>query len=123
MLWSSSTEIVSRANVPFRAPLGYEFSDKDREAYADRFYAMNPELITSGRYAQLWRESGKRGGGVATSMLPIIAIETWLGKKQDRRVIDGSSQLPISRRYGLHGRLRLTVESHESLGSTRRASA
>lgn len=94
MLWSSSTEIVSRANVPFRAPLGYEFSDKDREAYADRFYAMNPELITSGRYAQLWRESGKRGGGVATSMLPIIAIETWLGKKQDRRVIDGSSQLP-----------------------------
>ena len=80
----------------FPEPARYEFSEADRERYAERFFRMSPELIHSGSFAELWRVAGRRGGGVATSMLPVLALETWPLKKQDRAQIDGTLGLAPS---------------------------
>lgn len=76
--------------MSFRVPLDFEFSESLREDYKKRHWEMPVHLVKSGRLAQLWRESGRRSGGVATSMLPVLAIETWLGKAHNRAEIDAA---------------------------------
>jgi hypothetical protein len=63
-------------------PKQYLFSDEDREKYKDRFWRMPRRLVADGTWARLWREEGtKRGGGIVTSLLPVLALHTWLDKK------------------------------------------
>lgn len=63
-------------------PTRYLFSDEDREAYEKRFWRIPRRVVTDGTWARLWRAEGtKRGGGVGTSLLPVLALHTWKGKK------------------------------------------
>jgi hypothetical protein len=63
-------------------PKRYLFSDEDRARYQKRFWRMPRRLVTQGMWARLWRAEGtKRGGGVVTSVLPVLALHTFEGKK------------------------------------------
>jgi len=79
--------------VRLAAPRSYLFNDADIEDYSERFVPLNPDLVPSGQLADLWRESGTRGGGVSASMLPVLAIETWPGMRRDRAAVDGTLHL------------------------------
>lgn len=69
-------------------PKRYLFSDEDRTTYQKRFWRIPRRLVADGTWARLWRENGtKRGGGVVTSLLPVLALHTWVGKKN----MDGSN--------------------------------
>lgn len=68
----------------FDRPQQYEFNDADREAYADRYWSCPTSLVRDGIWATLWRSSGSaRGGGTATSILPLLALHTWPGREVD----------------------------------------
>jgi hypothetical protein len=64
------------------APRDWLFSDGDRDAHADRFWGCPRRLVTDGLWAELWRDSETcRGGGLVTSLLPVLALHTWTGKR------------------------------------------
>jgi hypothetical protein len=57
------------------APLQWVFNDEDRKRYKDRFWRFPKRLVVTGIWRELWRDpETKRGGGAATSVLPILAL-------------------------------------------------
>ncbi|MGE0554678.1 MAG: hypothetical protein AB7R55_14715 [Gemmatimonadales bacterium] len=64
------------------APRDWLFNDDDREAHQDRFWAFPVRLVTDGTWAELWRaDESCRGGGTCSSVLPVLALHTWVGKR------------------------------------------
>lgn len=60
----------------------YAFSLADQERYAKQRWHMPARLADGGLLAQLWREEGtRRGGGIVSSMLPVLALHTWPGAR------------------------------------------
>jgi hypothetical protein len=64
--------------MPDRSPTLWVFNEADRLAHAKRFWRASTRLVTAGLWAKLWRASGTtRGGGIVTSLLPVLALHTW----------------------------------------------
>jgi hypothetical protein len=62
-------------------PSIWEFNEVDRQAYARWYWRFPTRLVTAGLLAELWREPGtRRGRGVVTSLLPVLALHTWPGQ-------------------------------------------
>lgn len=59
-------------------PTIWTFNEVDRQAYMGRFWRCPTRLVTEGLWATLWRSPGTtRGGGIVTSLLPVLALHTW----------------------------------------------
>lgn len=68
---------------PFFAtpPQQWQFDEAHRKRHEKRFWRCPSRLVTSGEWAKVWREEGtRRGGGVLSSVLPLLALHTWPGK-------------------------------------------
>lgn len=64
------------------APRDWLFNAADRETYGDSFWSCPTRLVTDGLWAELWRASETcRGGGAVSSVLPVLALHTWTGKR------------------------------------------
>jgi hypothetical protein len=62
-------------------PSVWVFNEADRQAYAERYWRFPTRLVTEGHLAELRREAGtRRGGGVVTSLLPVLGLHTWPGQ-------------------------------------------
>lgn len=65
----------------YPAPRPYLFTAEHREKYNGRWWRAPRTLGEAGTLAALWRQDGtKRGGGIASSVLPVLALHTWPGK-------------------------------------------
>lgn len=71
-------------------PKEYRFNDEDRERYQKRVWQAPRSIARTerdgdeapGLWARLWRADGTvRGGGAVTSLLPVLAVHTWPGKR------------------------------------------
>lgn len=63
-------------------PQEWQFNDEDRRRYDGKFWKAPRRLVEEGLLSSLWRREGtSRGGGGATSLLPVLAVHTWPGKK------------------------------------------
>lgn len=60
---------------------GGTFSQDEFERNANRFWACPVRLLTDGTLAQLLGSGRGRGRGIATSLLPVLCLLTWPGKK------------------------------------------
>ena len=59
-------------------PANWVFNDCDRRAYEARFWRCPTRLVTAGDWADFWRKPGTtRGGGVVTSLVPVLAVHAW----------------------------------------------
>ncbi|MDQ3555885.1 MAG: hypothetical protein M3409_03785 [Gemmatimonadota bacterium] len=60
---------------PLAPPEPYVFSEADQTRFANSFWRCPVRLVTGGRWAALWRRAGTvRGGGAASSLLPVLAL-------------------------------------------------
>jgi hypothetical protein len=67
-------------------------------------------LVTNGLLAKLWREAGtRRGGGVVTSLLPVLALDTWPGQEGAEKEWTGPTHVPNQRLATLAGLSRDSV--------------
>ena len=65
-------------------PEQWQFNDSDRQRHADRYWRCPTRLLHDGTWAHLWREEGtRRGGGAVSSVLPVLALHTWPGKREE----------------------------------------
>lgn len=59
-------------------PQQWRFNDGDRAQFASRFWKCPVRLVESRQWATMWRAPGTvRGGGMATSILPILAVHAY----------------------------------------------
>src|SRR5215510_10035112 len=80
------------------------FNEADRQTYADRFWRLPTRLVTEGLLAELWREAGtRRGGGIVTSLLPALALDTWPGQVGAEKEWTGPTHVPNQRLATLAG--------------------
>jgi hypothetical protein len=64
--------------MPDRPPTVWQFNAADRQRNAPRYWRCPARVVTAGLWAKLWRDSGTtRGGGIVTSLLPVLALHTW----------------------------------------------
>lgn len=57
----------------------WRFNTDDQDRYQARYWRCPARLVTGGTWAALWREPGTlRGGGTLTSILPVLALHTWV---------------------------------------------
>jgi hypothetical protein len=65
-----------------RAPVEWHFSDEAWNAHRSSFWACPTSVVRLGMWATLWRYEGtKRGGGTMSSILPVLALGTFPGKR------------------------------------------
>jgi len=75
---------MPKTQPPSRPPKEYWFNRTHQEEFADQFWLCPIRLVTDGTWARLWRMEGtKRGGGVATSVLPVLAMHVFPGRGED----------------------------------------
>lgn len=88
------------------APKTYPFTHDDQTAFIKRFWRCPVRLVTDGTWAKLWRRKGtKRGGGAATSILPILALHSYPEKEVEQDGWTEWKELPmryIAPRAGLN---------------------
>lgn len=65
-----------------RPPNEHRFSRAEQLAFAKRFWSCPTRLVMDGTWAALWRREregvkNKRGGGAATSVLPLLALYSY----------------------------------------------
>jgi hypothetical protein len=77
--------------MAYRDPQAFEFEESHREEFGDREWRFPQRLVTGAAdgadgsvWASLWRQQAtRRGGGSASSLLPVLAVHTWPGKRHD----------------------------------------
>ncbi len=63
------------AKRPYQDAKRWLFTDTDRQKYRDHAWRCPVRLVRDGTWAHLWRAEGTtRGGGAATSVLPVLAL-------------------------------------------------
>lgn len=71
----------------YRDPKAYEFNELDFENYKQRFWRCPTNLVADELFGS-WLEGFWKRTPSATSILPVLAIETWPGKKVDALCVD-----------------------------------
>ena len=78
----------------------YQFCESDREKYGDRFWALPHRLGEDGFLRDALRQPTTdaarkaRGGGSATSLLPVLALHAFPSRRQDDALLDGMDAPP-----------------------------
>ena len=76
-----------RASTLYRDPKAYEFNELHFENYRRRFWRCPTSLVADDFFGS-WLESFWKRTPSATSILPVLAIETWPGKELDALRLD-----------------------------------
>lgn len=77
---------MPKTQPPSRPPKEYWFNQAHQQGFADQFWLCPVRLVTDGTWARLWRTEGtKRGGGVASSILPVLAVHVFPGRGEDTK--------------------------------------
>jgi hypothetical protein len=77
------TAAIERLDPYATVPQVWLFNDQDRATYSGQWWSCPTRLVTGGVWGTLWRDAGTcRGGGIVSSVLPVLCLHTWPGKTQ-----------------------------------------